>query len=94
MRRKHRSEILIGLCITTILLSCLVFGASCTKKPLVLPEDERIFVVKDAAPMFDGKAYDWSEVEGWYIFAPGNVVEYMRWLIDEKKRRELEDVPE
>jgi hypothetical protein len=69
-----------------ILFASLIFGASCRSAPVILRSDERIFVVENGAPVFDGKVHAWSEVEGWFLVSPGNVQKYLQWLRDVKKR--------
>jgi hypothetical protein len=42
--------------------------------------------VKEGRPVFAGQAHEWSEVEGWYVIAPGNVQKYLEWLLEQRRK--------
>jgi len=73
-----KSKWLFQLVILLASVSCFA-GCHHQTKTIVLPSDERIFLVRDGVPTFDNVAYEWSEAEGWYVIAPGNVLAYLRW---------------
>ncbi len=58
----------------------MISGAGCNHNDtIILPSDQRIFVIKEGAPEFDGVPFPYSEIEGYYVIAPGNMLEYLKW---------------
>jgi len=50
--------------------------------------------MKDGLPVFDGESYPLLEIEGYYVIAPGNVLNYLKWArssADAKDATGIED---
>lgn len=93
MRKRRTWTASTRLCIAATLSLSLLFGVSCRQKPLVLTDNDRIFQVKHANPVFGERIYSWHEVEGWYVIAPANLRAYLVWMAEKKAEEEREDVP-
>lgn len=85
----------------TMLLLSLLCGSGCNGRstPIVLEESDRIFIVRDSKLMFgrsgtELEEYPFTEVEGWYVVAPGNLVGYLRWLAHDRAREKEAAVEE
>jgi len=91
--RRSRSR---RLWLAAILLLSLAFGAGCgirRTEPVVLSSDSRILQIENSVPVYDGDIIPWSEVEGWYLVSPGNVLDYLKWASDRKAERDARTVP-
>jgi len=95
MRRRKTLGKLKRLSLLATLLLSVGFGAGCShRETVVLPESHRIFVMKDGLPVFDGESYPLLEIEGYYVIAPGNVLNYLKWArssADAKDATGIED---
>jgi len=94
MRRKGNRTRLSALCLGAILSLSLMFSGSCAPRTVVLTESERVYQVKDGAPVFDGQPHEWSAVEGWFIIPPGYLMQYLKWLAAEEAKRNEAIVPD
>lgn len=75
--------------LATLALLLLCGACSTSERVVVIRTDERVFLIRNGAPEYDGASYPVSEIEGWYAISPGYARDYLRWLSDEiRKKRE------
>ena len=95
MRPTKTAQRLTGRLALAILALCLFCLSGCsTTKPVVLAGDERVFVVRDGWPTFDGERYEWAEVEGYIMLAPSQAYYYYQYLLVSRDARERSEVPD
>jgi len=72
----------------------LAFCAGCGQtRTVVLPATDRVFRIEQGRPVWDGQPYPLSEIEGWYVLSPGNLLQYAEYMAAKRKREREAEIP-